>query len=84
LKAAGAKYEAHTYTGTQHGFNNDTTPRFDAVAAKQAWDRTMAFFKEHLGSVGVNATSNTGSGSGQSAVPRSAPAPARPAVSQDL
>jgi carboxymethylenebutenolidase len=49
LKAAGAKYEAHIYAGTQHGFNNDTTPRFDAAAAKLAWDRTTAFFKQHLG-----------------------------------
>ena len=48
LKAAGAKYEAHTYAGTQHGFNNDTTPRFDAAAAKQAWERTMAFFATHV------------------------------------
>ncbi|MCB2000431.1 MAG: dienelactone hydrolase family protein, partial [Rhodoferax sp.] len=44
LKAAGARYTAHTYAGTQHGFNNDTTPRFDAAAAKLAWERTLAFF----------------------------------------
>jgi carboxymethylenebutenolidase len=48
LKAAGARYTAHTYAGTQHGFNNDTTPRFDAPAAKLAWDRTMAFFNQTL------------------------------------
>ena len=48
LKAAGARYTAHQYPGTQHGFNNDTTPRFDAAAAKLSWDRTMAFFKELL------------------------------------
>jgi carboxymethylenebutenolidase len=48
LKAAGARYSAHLYPGTQHGFNNDTTPRFDAAAAKLSWDRTMAFFKERL------------------------------------
>ena len=48
LKAAGANYVAHTYAGTQHGFNNDTTPRFDAAAAKLAWDRTLAFFNQHL------------------------------------
>jgi carboxymethylenebutenolidase len=35
----------HQYAGTQHGFNNDTTPRFDGAAAKLAWDRTIAFFK---------------------------------------
>jgi carboxymethylenebutenolidase len=48
LKAAGAKYAAHEYAGTQHGFNNDTTPRFDAAAAKLAWERTMGFFKQTL------------------------------------
>ena len=48
LKAAGARYTAHTYAGTQHGFNNDTTPRFDAAAAKLAWERTLAFFSQHL------------------------------------
>jgi carboxymethylenebutenolidase len=48
LKAAGVKHEMHQYAGTQHGFNNDTTPRYDAAAAKQAWDRTVAFFKTHL------------------------------------
>jgi carboxymethylenebutenolidase len=48
LKAAGVRYTAHKYAGTQHGFNNDTTPRFDAAAAKTAWDRTLAFFAQHL------------------------------------
>ena len=48
LKAAGARYTAHLYAGTQHGFNNDTTPRFDAAAAKLAWDRTLAFFNQTL------------------------------------
>mgnify|MGYP002630043776 FL=1 len=48
LKAAGIRYSAHSYAGTQHGFNNDTTPRFDAAAAQLAWSRTMAFFAEHL------------------------------------
>lgn len=41
-------YEAHTYPGTQHGFNNDTTPRFNAEAAKLAWSRTVEFFRKHL------------------------------------
>jgi len=45
LKAAGARFTVHQYAGTQHGFNNDTTPRFDVPAAKLAWDRTVAFFK---------------------------------------
>ena len=48
LKAAGARYTAHTYAGTQHGFNNDTTPRFDAAAARLAWDRTITFFNQVL------------------------------------
>jgi carboxymethylenebutenolidase len=48
LKAADVRYEAYQYPGTQHGFNNDTTPRFDAAAAKLAWDRTLAFFNKHL------------------------------------
>ncbi|MET1114714.1 MAG: dienelactone hydrolase family protein, partial [Comamonas sp.] len=37
------------YPGTQHGFHNDTTPRYDAAAAKLAWERTVAFFKAKLG-----------------------------------
>ncbi|MDG0852233.1 dienelactone hydrolase family protein [Roseateles puraquae] len=48
LKAAGVRYEAHTYPGTQHGFNNDTTPRYDAAAAELAWERTLAAFKAAL------------------------------------
>jgi carboxymethylenebutenolidase len=48
LKAAGARYQMFQYAGTQHGFNNDTTPRYDASAAKLAWDRTTAFFKDQL------------------------------------
>jgi carboxymethylenebutenolidase len=48
LKAAGAKYERHLYAGTQHGFNNDTTPRYDAAAAKLAWERTVAFFRANV------------------------------------
>jgi carboxymethylenebutenolidase len=48
LKAAGKSYEAFVYAGVQHGFNNDTTPRFDAEAAKLAWSRTTSFFRKHL------------------------------------
>ena len=48
LKAAGAKFEANKYPGTQHGFNNDTTPRFDAAAAQSAWARTVALFNRTL------------------------------------
>jgi carboxymethylenebutenolidase len=48
LKAAGVKYEVFKYPGTQHGFNNDTTPRYDEAAAKVAWQRTIAFFNHTL------------------------------------
>jgi carboxymethylenebutenolidase len=48
LKKAGVKFEAFKYPGTQHGFLNDTTPRFDANAAQQAWGRTVAFFNRTL------------------------------------
>jgi carboxymethylenebutenolidase len=48
LKQAGVKYTAHVYPNTQHGFNNDTTPRYDAGAAKLAWGRTLEFFKRTL------------------------------------
>lgn len=48
LKAAGVRYEQYTYAGTQHGFNNDTTPRYDAVAARLAWERTLAVFAATL------------------------------------
>ncbi len=48
LKAAGKRFEAYRYAGTQHGFNNDTTPRFDAAAAGKAWQRTVAFFNRTL------------------------------------
>jgi len=48
LKAAHVKYAAFTYAGTQHGFNNDTTPRFDQAAADLAWGRTIALFNRVL------------------------------------
>ena len=48
LKAANVKYERNLYPGTQHGSHNDTTPRYDAAAAKLAWDRTLAFFNKHV------------------------------------
>jgi len=48
LKAAKVKYEAFTYPGTEHGFNNDTTPRYNEAAAKLAWERTIAFFNRSL------------------------------------
>lgn len=48
LKAAKVHYEAFIYPNVQHGFNNDTTPRYDAAAANLAWGRTVSFFKKHL------------------------------------
>ena len=48
LKAANVSFSAYQYPGTQHGFNNDTTPRFDAANAKLAWGRTMEFFNQNL------------------------------------
>ena len=48
LKAAGVTYERHLYPGTQHGFNNNTTPRYDADAAALAWARTIAFLNAHV------------------------------------
>jgi len=48
MKAAGVRYEAFVYPGTEHGFNNDTTPRYDAAAAKLAWTRTVDAFNKHL------------------------------------
>ena len=48
LEAAKIPYERHLYPGTQHGFHNDTTPRYDAAAAKLAWERTVAFLDLHL------------------------------------
>jgi len=52
LKANHVKYEMYKYPGTQHGFNNDTTPRYDKAAAALAWQRTVDFFKKNLGAGG--------------------------------
>ena len=49
LKASGAQYEMHMYPGTQHGFHNNSTPRYHEASAKLAWERTITFFKKHLG-----------------------------------
>jgi carboxymethylenebutenolidase len=49
LKAHHVDYQHFVYPGVEHGFNNDTTPRYDEAAAKLAWARTMAFFKAKLG-----------------------------------
>ena len=48
LKAAGVHYQGFVYPGVQHGFNNDTTPRYDEAAAKLAWQRTINFFNANL------------------------------------
>jgi len=48
LKANKVRYQAHFYPGTNHGFHNDTTPRYDEAAAKLAWSRTLDFFRQHL------------------------------------
>lgn len=48
LNAANVRYERFLYPGTQHGFHNDTTPRYDAAAAKLAWERTVAFFNKYV------------------------------------
>ena len=48
LAANGKEFTAHIYPGVNHGFHNDTTPRYDAAAAELAWERTIAFFKDKL------------------------------------
>jgi carboxymethylenebutenolidase len=48
LKANNVQYEVYIYPGTQHGFHNNSTPRYHEPSAKLAWDRTIAFFKKHL------------------------------------
>jgi carboxymethylenebutenolidase len=48
LKANHVSYETYIYPGTQHGFHNNSTPRYHEASAKLAWERTLAFFKKHL------------------------------------
>lgn len=48
LKANGKTYEAHIYPGVNHGFHNDSTPRYDEAAAKLAWERTLSWFAKYL------------------------------------
>jgi carboxymethylenebutenolidase len=48
LTKAGVKHEGYVYTNANHGFHNDTTPRFDEAAAKLAWSRTVAWFNRYL------------------------------------
>ena len=49
LKAAGVSYQAHIYPGTQHGFHNNSTPRYKEAAAKLSWERTIALLQEKSG-----------------------------------
>ncbi|MFA7278834.1 MAG: dienelactone hydrolase family protein [Sterolibacterium sp.] len=49
LKAAGVSYHVHVYPGTQHGFHNNSTPRYNEAAAKLSWERSVAHFRKHLG-----------------------------------
>ena len=48
LKAVGVSHQMHSYAGTQHGFHNNSTPRYVEAAAKLSWERTVAFFKKNL------------------------------------
>jgi carboxymethylenebutenolidase len=48
LKSHKIAYQVHTYPATQHGFHNNSTPRYDKAAAELSWERTMAHFKKHL------------------------------------
>jgi carboxymethylenebutenolidase len=48
LKANHVTYTMHMYEGVNHGFHNDTTPRYDEAAAKLAWQRTLDFFNKYL------------------------------------
>jgi carboxymethylenebutenolidase len=48
LKAANVRYEGYVYPGANHGFHNDTTPRYDEAAAKLAWERTVGWFNKYL------------------------------------
>ena len=49
LKAGEKSYEMFSYPETRHGFHNNSTPRYHEAAANLAWERTVAFFKHHLG-----------------------------------
>jgi len=48
LKAAGKTFEVHEYPVTEHGFHNNSTPRYNEAAANLAWERTIAFFRKTL------------------------------------
>ena len=48
LAKAGVPHEGHIYRGANHGFHNDTTPRYDEAAAKEAWRRTLDWLNKYL------------------------------------
>jgi carboxymethylenebutenolidase len=48
LRANNVSHQMHMYPNTNHGFHNNSTPRYDEAAAELAWSRTVAFFREHL------------------------------------
>ncbi len=48
LKANNKTFQAHIYPDTNHGFHNDSTPRYDEAAAELSWSRTIDWFKQHL------------------------------------
>ena len=52
LKANNVKYEEFMYAGANHGFHNDTTPRYDKAAAELSWQRTIDFFNKNLRTAG--------------------------------
>lgn len=56
LTRHGKSFEAYSYPGTNHGFHNDTTPRFDSSAAELAWQRTLDFFARHLPQAQISTT----------------------------
>ena len=48
MRAAGVTYQVFSYAGTQHGFHNNSTPRYNEAAAKLSWERTLAHFRKFL------------------------------------
>jgi carboxymethylenebutenolidase len=60
LRANNVRYTMHKYPGTQHGFNNDTTPRYDEASAKLAWQRTIEFFNQNLRGSATDAAADKG------------------------
>ena len=78
LKKHGKKYQAYIYAGANHGFHNDTTPRYDEAAAKLAWRRTIEFFNKHLRAKAPAARPKPKSKPKRAPKPASKPAPKQP------